>query len=82
MRDENKDKDGGLRCTGRDRTGCMFCMYGAHLDNRFEKMKCTHPGLYDYIMNRLGGRAVLEKYIDCSRESHLENKNRVEKKMG
>ncbi len=42
-----------LKTTGCDRTGCMFCGYGCHLEKkpgRFEKMKVTHPKLYDYIM--------------------------------
>lgn len=41
-----------LRTTGCDRTGCMFCGYGCHLNNdqRFVKMKETHPQIYDYIM--------------------------------
>ena len=42
-----------LRTTGCDRTGCMFCGYGCHLEkspNRFERMKETHPKQYDYIM--------------------------------
>ena len=42
-----------LKTTGCDRTGCMFCGYGCHLEkspNRFERMKETHPKVYDYIM--------------------------------
>lgn len=42
-----------MKCTGCNRTGCMFCMFGAHLEkspNRFEKMKETHPKIYDYCM--------------------------------
>lgn len=42
-----------LKTTGVNRTGCMFCGYGCHLEkspNRFEQMKETHPKQYDYIM--------------------------------
>lgn len=42
-----------LKTTGCQRTGCMFCGYGCHLEkspNRFERMKETHPKQYDYIM--------------------------------
>lgn len=49
--------------TGVDRTGCMFCMFGCHLEkepNRFQRMKETHPRQYDYCMNKLGLREVLE----------------------
>lgn len=43
-----------LRTTGCDRTGCMFCGYGCHLDpkgeGRFLRMKTTHPKQYEYLM--------------------------------
>jgi 3'-phosphoadenosine 5'-phosphosulfate sulfotransferase (PAPS reductase)/FAD synthetase len=41
-----------LKTTGCDRTGCMFCGFGCHLNNddRFARMKETHPQIYDYIM--------------------------------
>ena len=42
-----------LKTTGCNRTGCMFCGYGCHLEkspNRFERMKITHPKQYEYIM--------------------------------
>ena len=41
-----------LKTTGCKRTGCMFCGFGCHLNNddRFVKMKETHPKIYDYIM--------------------------------
>ena len=43
-----------LKTTGCNRTGCMFCGFGCHLekegDGRFERMKVTHPQIYDYVM--------------------------------
>lgn len=42
-----------LKTTGYERTGCMFCGFGCHLEKhpgRFEKMRETHPKQYDYIM--------------------------------
>lgn len=42
-----------LETTGCDRTGCMFCMFGCHLEkepNRFQRMKITHPKQYAYCM--------------------------------
>lgn len=48
--------------TGVKRTGCMFCMFGVHLEkgkNRFQLMKKTHPKLYDYCINKLGCGIVL-----------------------
>ena len=43
--------------TGVSRTGCVFCMFGVHLEkepNRFQLMQTTHPKLYDYCMR--GGK--------------------------
>lgn len=43
-----------LKTTGVNRTGCMFCGFGCHLEkepNRFQRMKQTHPKLYDYCIN-------------------------------
>lgn len=46
---------------GYTRTGCMFCMFGLHMDesNRFERMKKTHPQIYNYCMDKLGLREVI-----------------------
>lgn len=58
-----KNKDGLLETTGEKRTGCMFCMFGVHLEkgeNRFQRMKRTHPQIWDYCMNNLGIKKVLE----------------------
>ena len=52
-----------LVCTGCQRTGCMFCMFGVHLEkepNRFQMMKETHPKQYDYCINKLGLGKVLD----------------------
>ena len=40
-----------LKTTGCNRTGCMFCGFGCHLEkeSRFQRMKETHPQIYDYV---------------------------------
>lgn len=42
-----------LKCTGCQRTGCMLCGFGCHLEKpgegRFEKLKQTHPKMYDLL---------------------------------
>lgn len=37
-----------LHCTGCDRTGCVLCGFGAHIqgDDRFLKLRETHPQMY------------------------------------
>ena len=55
--------DDTLETTGCNRTGCMFCMFGCHLDkepNRFQRMKETHPKQYAYCMDKLGLKEVLD----------------------
>lgn len=46
---------------GIDRTGCVFCMFGIakEKEDRFESLKVTHPKLYNYCMNKLGLKKVL-----------------------
>ena len=41
-----------LKTTKCDRTGCMFCGFGCHLEkeSRFLRMKETHPKQYEFIM--------------------------------
>lgn len=41
------------KTTGCERTGCIFCGFGAHLEKgegRFVRLKRTHPKQYDYCM--------------------------------
>lgn len=57
------EPDDTLETTGCTRTGCMFCMFGCHLEkepNRFQRMKQTHPKQWAYCMENLGLREVLE----------------------
>ena len=57
------DEAGNYYTTGCQRTGCMFCGYGCHLEqepNRFQKLRETHPKQYDYIINKLGFGEVLD----------------------
>lgn len=47
------DCGGKLCTTGCDRTGCVYCGFGAHLEkgeSRFERLKKTHPRQYEYCM--------------------------------
>lgn len=65
-----KKEDGNLFLTGEQRTGCMFCMFGCHLEkapNRFQRMQQTHPKQYDYCMNKLKIGDVLD-YIGVEKE--------------
>lgn len=63
---------------GYDRTGCVFCGFGAHLDkepNRFQRLQRTHPELWRYCMKPyddggLGLREVLE-FMGIPYENYL-----------
>lgn len=61
-----KDDNDKYYTTGYHRTGCVFCMFGCHMEkspNRFEMLKETHPKLYDYCINKLNLKEVLD-YIN------------------
>ena len=48
-----------LKCTGCQRTGCIFCGFGFHLDRgetRFQRLAKTHPRQYEYSIG--GGQWV------------------------
>ena len=45
--------DGKLYTTGCNRTGCIFCAFGCHLEkepSRFQRLKQTHPRQYEYCI--------------------------------
>ena len=53
------ENDGKFKTTKYQRTGCLFCGFGCHLEkepNRFQKLKETHPRQYDYCIN--GGEYI------------------------
>lgn len=59
----NKKGSPILTTTGVARSGCMFCMFGVHLEpqpNRFQRMELTHPRQYDFCINKLGCGAVMD----------------------
>lgn len=51
---------------GAKRTGCVFCLYGYHMEKqgetRLDLLKNTHPNLYEYCMKKLGMEEVLKWY--------------------
>jgi 3'-phosphoadenosine 5'-phosphosulfate sulfotransferase (PAPS reductase)/FAD synthetase len=49
---------------GYDRTGCVFCMFGVHKEDptRLEKLKISHNNLYNYCLEKLDLKTVLEWY--------------------
>lgn len=55
-------------------TGCIFCMFGIMYDkgNRFRVLKAIHPELYNYCMNKLAIKQVLD-YIN----QNLPEKDRI-----
>jgi len=57
-----EDLKGRLTTTGEQRTGCVFCPVGCHLDkiNRFQRLAVSHPKLHAYCMDALGLGAFLD----------------------
>lgn len=53
-----KKVNGNYSTTGCERTGCIFCGFGAHLEkepNRFQRLKDTHPKQWSYCIAGGGG---------------------------
>lgn len=66
-----RTNEGKLITTKCDRTGCVFCGFGIHLEtgeNRFQRLEKTHPQLHDYCMNKLGFKEVCE-YMNIEYEN-------------
>ena len=56
-------KNGVYKTTGVNRSGCIYCLYGIQNEgnpNRIQKLKQTHPIQYEYCLNKLGLKEVLE----------------------
>jgi len=73
---ENKLPYSKIYDMGVLRTGCMFCMFGVHLDkepNRFQLMYETHPKLWDYCINKLECGKILES-INVPYKKYQQNK--------
>lgn len=50
---EVKFENGKFSTTGCNRTGCIFCAFGCHLEkepSRFQRLKETHPKQYEYCI--------------------------------
>ena len=61
-----------LHTTGCKRTGCMFCLFGAHLERDFYRLQYVHenyPNIYDWIMKPVGEGGLGNKdVIDWTNE--------------
>lgn len=70
---EIKFGEGRYYTTGAERTGCVFCAFGAHLEkepNRFQRLRLTHPKLFEYCMKpwEEGGLGMKEVLDYCGIE--------------
>ena len=62
------DENNKYRCTGCDRTGCVYCGYGAHLEKgetRFQRLAKTHLRQYEYCIN--GGQWIDNHNYDATK---------------
>lgn len=60
------DHNGKYYTSGVQRSGCIFCAFGAHMEDesRFERLKVTHPKHYDYCVG--GGQWIPNPDFDPS----------------
>jgi 3'-phosphoadenosine 5'-phosphosulfate sulfotransferase (PAPS reductase)/FAD synthetase len=67
---QNNIKYSKIYDMGEKRTGCMYCLYGIHLEkdfNRMQRMKIYHPKQWDFCINKLNEKQVLD-YIKIKYE--------------
>jgi 3'-phosphoadenosine 5'-phosphosulfate sulfotransferase (PAPS reductase)/FAD synthetase len=60
-----QDEYGNYSTTGESRVGCVACLLGMEFErkdekNRIQRLKEIEPKKYDYVVNRLGFKDVLE----------------------
>lgn len=71
-------EDGTFYTTGENRTGCVACGFGVHLegneDNRYLRLEQTHPKLHNHIINNLGFGNVLD-YMNIKHSKNKEVDN-------
>lgn len=64
------EENGLLKMSGEPNTGCMFCVFGIHMEsepNKFQRMKKSYPKQWSYCMDKLGLKEVLD-YIGIKYE--------------
>lgn len=57
------EENGIFRFTGCQRTGCMGCLYGCQNEqypNRLQRLKITHPKIYEYLFDKLKYKEVCD----------------------
>lgn len=73
-----EDESGKLKTTGCERTGCIFCGFGCHLEKdngRFEQLRESHPHIYEWIMKPwdeggLGYKEVID-WLNANGNLHI-----------
>ena len=76
-----KNHNGKLKMSKRQRTGCVYCGFGAHLEkepNRFQELKESHYKIWEYCMKSvdeggLGMRKVLDFINVKCEKGEIEN---------
>lgn len=61
-----------LKTTGCERTGCVLCGFGCHLEKgegRFEKLKKTHPNMYKALDKATNSGYTMREAIDWINEN-------------
>ncbi len=78
------NENGVYRTTGVQRTGCMFCAFGCHMEkcpNRFQRMQITHPKLHQYCMKDVEeGGLGMGKVLDYINVPYLNEVDAINEK--
>ncbi|WP_461614352.1 phosphoadenosine phosphosulfate reductase domain-containing protein [Clostridium sp. Marseille-QA1073] len=70
-------ENGVYRTTKEQRTGCVYCAFGCHLEeepNRFQRLEKTHPKLWSYCMKDINeGGLGLAEVLDYINVPYMSN---------
>ena len=62
---------------GYERTGCVFCGFGSHLDkypNRFQMLQKTHPNLHEYLLRKFEANGLgMKEPLDYLKIPYYDN---------
>lgn len=78
-----KDEKGKYKCSGCNRTGCVYCMFGAHNknDHRFEVLAEQSPNQFEYAM-RGGNGSTIPTTMNLPRNTTATGLTGIRRKYG
>lgn len=74
------EKDSKYKTTKASRTGCFMCLFGLHMEeepNRLQRMQIEEPQKYNFVLNKLGYKQILDFMEIHYRIDQIENRKGI-----